>query len=1060
MPMLRMLVLSASLLLFVLVWSTPAVAQTTATLSGIATDASGAVLPGTQITVTNTSTGVQRSLTADTAGRFLVSQLPPGPYEVTGTLSGFETLVRRGITLEVGQEANLTLAMKVGAVAEQITVTGEAPMVNTSTSEVAGVVDEQRIQELPLNGRDFSQLPLVQPGVAAARQGSTSSSKGYGTRVAMGGSRPDQTAWLLDGTDIRNGSNFGTPGSAAGVMLGVDAVREFQVLTSNYSAEVGRSSGGVVNMVTRSGTNSLHGSVFEFLRNSDLDARNFFDQAKPAFKRNQFGGSLGGPFKKDRTFFFGNYEGLRQRQGVTQVATAPDANIHQGLITAPGGGLQQVEVAPEIRPYLDLWPLPNGPSAGGGIATLYAPASNPADENYFIVRVDHHINEKQTLFARVTFDQGNIIVPDPLPVFESVVDVHSRLSTVQHQYIVTPHFLMITSIAFNRTLLSGNELPLINYSPSLNLFLTGYLPQLSFPGVTILGPSATNLLVRVQNLYDFHESFQYIHGGHSIKFGAQVDHMGFNENNAAAGQNGTFTWSTPQAFLLDNRLQTFNAVAIGSTTQRSLGQYLLGFYFQDDWKMKPNFTWNLGLRYSPTSAPTEKYGRISTLINPLTATAFTTGILYNSPDMKDFSPRVGFAWDPKGDGKTAVRAGFGIFFAVPTTAYYGTPATKNAPFLGSTTSVLGNLASAVSDMARISPALLSATTNPNDLCECITYHLNPSYEMKFSFAVERQLPGDLSLAVGYLGARGVHLWRQTDGNDPIPISVNGRPLVMAGTPRPNSTMGQVSLRLSDVQSFYNGLQIEVKKRFTHGFQFQTAYTWSKNVDDATGSFATSDYGQAAYTVQPWNPKSDRGLSNLNQGQTLVVNGIYNLPAPAHSGFVSTLLGGWQIASIFTVDSGSPFSPLLSGRSAPDMSRQILQRPDLVADSSFSSLVTGNPNHYINLTPFILPPPAPAGYPAGSGFYGNAARNILVGPGLVDFDFSLHKSTPLRIREGSQLEFHADFFNLINRANFGNPATAQTSVLNPSTGAYVPGAGQITNTVTSSRQIQFGLKLIF
>jgi hypothetical protein len=380
--------------------------------------------------------------------------------------------------------------------------------------------------------------------------------------------------------------------------------------------------------------------------------------------------------------------------------------------------------------------------------------------------------------------------------------------------------------------------------------------------------------------------------------------------------------------------------------------------------------------------------------------------------------------------------------------------------LGSTTSVLGNLATAVSDMQRISPSLLSAATNPNALCECIAYHLNPSYEMKSNFSVERQLPAGMSVGLGYLGARGVHLWRQSDGNDPIPIQVNGRSFVVAGTSRPNPTMGQVSLRTSDTQSFYNALQIEVKKRFTHGLQFQAAYTWSKNIDDATAGFAAGDYasGSTGYASQPWNTKADRGLSNLHQGQTLVLNGIYDIPFLGHSGFATALLGGWRVASIFTANSGSPFTVNLSGRIAPDMSRSVGQRPDLLSSRSFSSMILGGPNQYYDPTAFVLPPPVPAGYPAGSGFYGNAGRNILVGPGLVDFDFSLNKSTPLRFREGSILEFHADFFNLLNRANFGNPAG--TTVLNSTTGAVVPGAGQITNTVTSSRQIQFGLKMIF
>jgi carboxypeptidase family protein/TonB-dependent receptor-like protein len=1040
-------------------------AQTTAaTLSGVLTDETGAVLPGAHVVVLNTDTGVQRTASTDEKGLFLVAELPPGSYQVNVSLSGFETLLRKGITLLVGQRADIKLAMKVGSVTQEVTVTGEAPIVNTSTSSVSGVVEQKRIEELPLNGRDFSQLPLVQPGVAAIRNGGPSVTKGYGARISMAGSRADQTAWLLDGTNIGNMSNFGTPGSAAGVMLGVDAVREFQVLTSDYSAELGGTSGGVVSMVSKAGTNELHGSAYEFLRNSDLDARNFFDQEKQAFKRNQFGSSLGGPIKKDKTFFFGNYEGLRQRLGVTNLPVVPDANVHDGLIPTTGGGFQRITIAPEIRPYLNLWPLPNGPSKGGGLAALYAPASSAADEDFFVVRVDHHLTDQQSLFSRFTFDQGNLTSPDPVPVFATTVGVHSRYSTVQHDYIMSPQFLMTTRIAYNRTLISGDEIPLVSYPSNLNLFLPRQLPLLSFPGVTPLGPAGVNLGGRVQNLYNLQENLQYIHHAHSMRFGVQIQHVGSNINAQPSGVNGTFTWSTVQDFLLDNKLSSFAGVAPGGDVSRSFVQYIYGTYFQDDWKMRSNFTWNLGLRYEPFSVPSEKHGRISAIQDWVNATAFQTNIpLFNNPSKKNFSPRVGFAWDPKGDGKTAVRAGFGLFFVNITGSYFGLAGQKNQPFFGSTASVLGNLASAVSDVARIGPSLLSPVITTNTLPELIQWNLNPSYEVKTNIMVERQLPGNLSVSAGYLGGRGIHLWRRTDANDAPPIIVNGRPFVVAGTPRLNPRMGVGAIRYSDAQSFYNALQIELKKRFSHGFQFQSSYTWSKNIDDSTTAAAATDYapGGNGLSSQSYSPKSDRGLSSLHVGQTLVINGIYAIPTSAHSGFSSVLLGGWQVASIFTANSGAPFSVYVSGRNAPDLSRYTgIQFPDRVAGRSSSNIVTGNPNQYIDLTAFVLPPPPPPGFPAGSGFYGNAGRNILLGPGLFNLDFSLLKTTPVKFWEGSRLEFHADFFNLMNRANFAIPNGPQLQVLNPTTQTYIPGAGQISSTVTTSRQLQFGLKLIF
>ncbi len=1043
--------------------STLSMAQTTtATLSGLITDQSGAVLPGVQVTVVNSATGVQRSLTTDAGGRFVAPQLPPGSYDVTASMAGFSRLVRQGITLTVGQDAKLTLSMEVGTVAEQVTVTGEAPLLNTSSSAVAGVVEEQRIQELPLNGRDFSQLPLVQPGVTAVRNGDTTVSKGYGTRVSMGGSRPDQTAWLLDGTNIKSMSNFGTPGSAAGVMLGVEAVREFQVLTSNYSSEFGGTSGGVVNMVTKSGTNDLHGSLFEFLRNSATDARNFFDiPNKPPFKRNQFGGSLGGRIRRDRTFFFGNYEGLRQRLGLTTVSLVPDANVHRGLLPGAGGTLQQVTVAPEIRPYLDLWPAANGPASGAnsGTATLYAAASSPVDENYFVTRVDHHLTDQQTLFARFTFDQGTLSAPDQVPITTSQIVGHTRYATLQHDFIASPHLLMTSRIAYNRTRLASDEIPLISYPANLEIISRGYLPTLNVTGVAQLGPGSQNVQYRVQNIYTLQEAIQYIRGGHSMKFGFQWDHVASNINITGAGFNGSFTWNTLQDFLTDARPSAFSGVAFGGSSTRSYLQSVYGTYIQDDWKMKPNFTWNLGLRYGPFTAPGEKYGRITMVKDWVTATRFQTDIgMFKNPSKKNFSPRVGFAWDPQGNGKTAIRAGVGLFFVDLLSPYYLTPGGKNPPFAGTTASVQGNLASAASDMARISPSLLNPILTPNALLEILDWNLNPSYEMKFNFTVQRQLPGGLSVSAGYLGDRGVHLWRNSDANDAPFTMVNGRALVVAGTPRVNRNAGAGTTRHSDAQSFYNALQVEVKKSFSHNLQFQTSYTWSKNIDDATTGVANTDFNEGV-SSQAYQTKMDRGLSALNQSHVLVVNGVYRIPSPVHSGFVSHFVDGWQLSSIFSASSGTPFSPRVSGRNAPDQSRGTGgQRPDLVAGRSFDSIVLGDPNQYFDRSAFVLPPAAPPGFPAGSGFYGNAGRNIVIGPGFMNFDMSLTKSTPLGIREGNRLEFRAEFFNLFNRANFALPASLQ--VLNPANRQYVAGAGKIAKTVSSSRQMQFGLKLIF
>ena len=1040
----------------------------TASLTGTVKDGTGAVLPAAQVVVRNTDTGVSRSVNADETGNFRVADLKPGPYEVTVTAAGFQTLVRSGITLLVGQLANLPLTLNVGAVAEQVTVTGELPLINTTGSAVSGVVEQERIESLPLNGRDFSQLPLIQPGVAAVRNGDVVVSKGYGARLAMGGSRPDQTAWLVDGTNINSPSNFGTPGSAAGVMLGVEAVREFQVLTSNYSAELGGTSGGVINMVTKSGTNTIHGSAYEFLRNDKLDARNFFDgRQKPAFKRNQFGFSLGGPIKQDNTFFFGNYEGLRQRQGNTLVSTVLDADVHRGIVP---GSATPIAIAPIVKPFLDYWPLPNGDivrtaaGAPSGTAILSVVASTKVREDYFVTRGDHRITDKQSIFARVTFDQGNFTQPELVPVYENVVSVHSRYSTIQHDYVVSPGFLTTSRVAYNRTLMGGTEVPLGNHPAGLNVFNPDFPPTVTIPGATTIGPPGTNLLARVQNWYNFQEDIQMFRGRHSIKTGVSYSRIGTNIFNQLGALPGTLTWATIPAFLQDQTLQAFTGVAQGSDPYRSFRQQIFGVYAQDDWKMTQNFTWNLGIRYEPFSAPTEKHDRMSTVRDWVTDTAFTPGIgLFKTPSKKNFSPRLGFAWAPGGDGKTAVRAGFGIFYVNILSAYYGTPGGKNPPYAASTAAVLGNLATSIQRMKEIDAELLRPAFTPSTLMDFIQYDLDPTYEMKYNFSLERQLAGGVAVTVGYLGNRGIHLWRLADANNPAPITVDNRPFVVNGLPRPNRLVGAGTVRYSDAQGFYNALQMEAKKRFSHGFQFQTAYTWSRNIDDSTTGVAQTDFtpGTVGNTTQPHNPKADRSRSSLDIGQTFVVNGVFEIPSPTETGIAGALLHGWQVAGIFSASEGAPFTVYVSGRNAPDQTRQVgFQHPDLDSSRSFDSIVVGDPNRYFDATAFRIPPPAPAGFAAGSGFYGNAGRNIIEGPGLTSVDVSFQKTTHLPGREGLRLEFQANFFNLLNRANFANPRGAQSQVINPTNGSYIAGAGKITNTVTSSRQMQFGLKLAF
>jgi carboxypeptidase family protein/TonB-dependent receptor-like protein len=1061
-----------------------AMAQTSARISGLVTDETGAVLPGVQITVKNVATGISRSLATNDRGRYVVPDLQPGPYEVTATMSGFETLVRSGITLAVGDDAPINMMMKVGAVTTAVTVTGEAPLVNTTSSGVSGVVEEKRITELPLNGRDFGQLALVQPGALDVRTAAAGdSSKGFGTRLSLSGSRPMDTGYSLDGTNVNSVGNFATPGSAAGVVLGVDAIREFRVITGGgYSAEYGGYSGGMVQMVTKSGTNQFHGTGFILHRSDKFDANtwesNKGNLKKGEFRRTQFGGSFGGPVRKDKAFFFGAYEGLRQPKNVTDITDTLDENSHKGIL--PNG--TTVQIAPSIKPYLDLWPLPSGGvSRGNGSAQRFTPEDTSVTENYLVARVDYHLSESQTLFSRFNLDNSQSGSPGALGTFNDVVPSRNRFSTIQYENILTPRLLSSASFSFNRVSLNHDIQYLIDYPSSLFFLGKPFAPTLGLntPGVSFSGGSQPS--TRIQNKWEMSESVSYSVGNQTLKFGGSFSHIGFNNSGPAAGAFGQFTWDSLQAFLTDQNLVGLVSEVAGADTARTVRQNIYGFYFQDDWRIRSNLTWNLGLRYEPWTSPTEKWGRVSTFRDWATATKFSTpktdgtDVYFQSPGKKSFSPRVGVAWDVHGDGKTAVRAGAGIFHVELLSPYLNTVTRKNPPDAGTLTenatapaSLATNFAGATAYVTSKTPGILSTTLSTSNVPEAFQFKLDPMYELKFNVSVERQVTNDLSVSLAYIGSRGNHLTMKSDANARPATLIDGRPFVSASTPRPNPNVGAITFTTSDAKAFYNALSVEVKKRLSAGFQLQAVYTWSKNVDDSTTGLGNSDFAEGLVT-QPYNHKADRGLASTNLGQNFVVNGLWSLPSPFHSGLASAVLGGWQVSSILKASSGTPFGPTLRGSggsgSAPDGRRSANeQHPETVAGRTVESMTSGTTAGCPGLavgqklgTPDLYFDPCAFSRPV-AGFYGSAGRNIIIGPRFINADFSLNKSFPIHLNEGSRVQFNADFFNIANHPKFGRP---QNTAIQNSNGQVFAGAGQITSTIPGSeREIQFGLKLIF
>jgi hypothetical protein len=1024
----------------------PAFAQTVgASLQGTVSDPSGAVISNAQVEILNVDTGAPHRLLTDEAGRWREPVLLPGEYQVRVTAAGFQTLVRKGIKLDIGQEVVLDFRLEVGQNTAEIRVIAEAPAINLTSGAASGLVDQKQMRDLPLNGRSFQQLALLQPGVNAVTAGGNDPVGGRTSKISINGSRPEQSSFLLDGTDINDVYNK-TPGSVGGVLLGVEAVLEFQVLTNSYSAEFGRATGGVINAVTRSGANQVHGSAFEFLRNSHVDAKNFFDPAAnpiPPFKRNQFGGVLGGPIHKDQTFFFGSFESLIDRLGVTGVTSVPNANARQGIL--PSG---PITVNTAIKPYLDtLFPLPNGRDLGGGVGQYLFTAPQPTNEYFMQGRIDHRFSASDSLFGRYTFDNGNVDRPPivKLPATKTKERSRNQYVTVEYQHVFSPGLLNTARLGFNRSNHESVNEHTINIPPQLS-----WIPGEPFGYLTISGVVTEDFgdyrLPRLDRLnnYQAGDTLFLTHGAHGIKLGFETQRLQFNQNTSSQ-IGGLLTFTNISNFLQGNPSQFDFAVPGGVDPIRGYRQRVFAFFLQDDVRLRPNLTVNLGLRYEFATVPTEVNGKISNLRNVTDPALNVGGQWYANPSLKNFGPRVGLAWDPFSTGKTSVRAGFGMFYDEILPKYYFFSGSLNPPYTqrASLTSppfpnLLANF-----DLNRVKYQL--QTTN---------YDLQNPYALQFNLSIQRSLPGDWVVNAGYSGSRGLHLFRIGDANLAPFTIVNGIKVYQPQLGRMNPNFASITQRITDAQSFYNALQLSAQKRFSHGLRAQFSYTFSRSIDDASG-VNSQDYSDGSpYVMDFYDRKIDQGLSTFWAKQVFVGNWSWELPfARSMSGIGGVLLKGWQVNSITSVQTGHPFEVRLGFNRSGNLNTvnyAMHERPDLKPGAS-NNPILGDPARWWDVNAFALQP---------ANQRGNLGRNTLIGPGLVNLDFSLAKS--FAIDEARRLEFRAEAFNMPNHPNFAVPSglTAFTAVSSSGAPVVAPTAGVITSTVTTSRQIQFGLKFVF
>jgi hypothetical protein len=1021
-----------------------AVGQTTkATVLGVVTDANGSVIPNAKITAKNLNTGISRETTSDEAGRYRLPELPVGLYEITAEQQGFQAKARSGIDLTVGREAVVNFSLSVSGVEEKIIIEGDASLVETTSATLSYLVNRKQIEELPLNGRDVLQLATLQNGVISTRaitvdQGEAGAGQ---TRLAINGARINFNAYFLDGTETSDA--FGnSPGGLGGGFLGVDALREFKVLTSNYSAEYGQGGGAVINAVTKSGSNEIHGTAFEFLRNSALDARNFFNAAKLPFKRNQFGGSLGAPIVKNQVFIFGSYEGLRRREGTSTIFNVPSPAARQGNLTSG-----QITVAESAKPYLALYPLPNGP-VSGDTGIFRRDFNESTNEDFFTIRLDGTVTEKHSVSGRYTFDDSDLARVGGV-IMNQVLTNRNQYLTLEEQSIFSPRALNIVRFGFNRSNFASDFPFTVPVSSNLAFVPGRQMGAFSLVGFTELRPALNAARQFVLNTFEINDQFVYSRGGHALKFGGMIRRYQLNANSPLV-PDGIFIYGGGLDRFLTSRAQVMFVPQPGTDFYRGIRETLFGFYVQDDWKVRRNLTLNLGLRYEPISTPTEVNGRVANL-RSFTATAPTIGDPYiDNPSKRNFGPRLGFAWDPTGSGKTAIRGGAGIFYSAILPMQYRFQISSVPPFarLVLLPGVFPDAFTRFINSPIPVPGLLWLTQFDAEQPTVYQWNLNIQHEVTNNFVVSG----------GYVGSRGVHLQTGDSANVRSDFQiVNGQKFFPAGSgPRVNPNFGTIQLLGFSADSRYHGLQLTATKRYAAGLQFQIAYTLAKSIDTGSSTESIFTNGNLGADRQdPFNPGLDRGLSDFDARHNFVANFLWDLPIGRKlTGGAGKLVKGWSLGGILSLRSGFPFSAVIGfDRARNGIDNVQSQRPDVVPGFDLSNAVTGNPNRYINPAAFQLQP---------AGFYGNAPRNGFTGPDLKVFDFTILKKTPITERISTEFRFEA--FNLFNRTNFAPLEAANRVVftgVNTSGSGIVPASfGQLTRTATTSRQLQFGLKLIW
>jgi hypothetical protein len=1000
-------------------------------------------------------------------GQFRIAGLPTGTYTARVEKEGFQTQVREGISLTSASDTMMNMSLTVGDLKQQVTVSSDLQTIDSTSSTVSELLPVASLTELPIDSRDLFKAAILEPGVVPTPSSAPSLlSTGKAGQVAINGMRPSWTNVLIDGMDA-NDPVFGySPAGASGLFLGISESSEVRVLTQTFNAEYGRNGGGVIEVATKSGTNDFHGSLFELHRDAALDARNYFDLGNariPAFVRNQFGAGIGGPLVHDRTFFFASYEGFREVQASTAIATVPDALAHQGLLpSSPGAcsnadpsGCVAVGIDPRVQRFLDILPPSNGADNGDGTGDLITANKGDTNEHHGTIRIDHNFSNTHSLFARYIIDDSSSLVPyfgtppgTYVPGFPTLHQARNQYFSVQDRRNLGHEIFNELRFGINRT---TADTSIVDTHPGLSISLA---PGRSFgtidiAGMSLLGNSAVIPLGDFSTVYQVQDQLSRTISRHTLKVGAEFRRTQSN-GPLDFGVSGLYTFQDLSPFGVPARtdnpaleffLQALPLLYVGSIpsmsdSDRGYRQSVVSGFAHDFFRVSSRLTLNVGLRYDFYSNPTEVHGRLSVIRDPATDSKPTVGEAFAGTPMDLLSPQAGFAWNIFGDGKTVLRGGTGIFRDQLPVLLFGVDRFL-PPFFGLDSFVFPSFLNP-QNAALMQPLYVLSTT----------YHPKFPYALQYNLNLEREIAPGTILSAGYFGARGNHLPREAEQN-PFEPALGHRY-------NPNLSSPLLAV-LTDGQSFYNSLQLSIWQKHTHSFSWQAFYTLSHSIDDASANFSVETVNDPPTSQDIFNRKGSRGRSAFDIRHNFVANIIYELPFGRASHF-----GGWQISAIASAHSNVPCTPVLAFDNADLQSLLTSERPDLVGNPYAGTCPNGSrvgtPSCWFNPTAFSVPAPSQ---------FGNAGRSILRGPGFAQFDLALQKA--FHLTEGTKITVGAEAYNLFNHPNFAVPSNTQSpltlggngdAVFQDSAGNFAKNVGRIFTTIGTGRQIQLDARFTF